>query len=80
MDFRVYILHSASLDRFYVGFTSKGTLRIRQHKQKHKGWTGQADDWQEVFHCSVDTREAARSLEKQIKARGAKRFLDSQPV
>ena len=78
MAYRVYILHSAALGQFYAGFTAKGPMRVRQHRRKHAGWTGQAHDWVEVFHRPVETREAARALEKQIKARGAKRFLDER--
>ena len=80
MAFRVYILHSDILDRFYTGVTAKGPLRTRQHRRKHDGWTGQASDWVEVFHCPVETRAEARVLERQIKARGAKRFLDDRRV
>jgi putative endonuclease len=75
MNFRVYILHSHTLDRFYTGFTAKGPLRARQHRRQHPGWTGQADDWVEVFSTPRETRAEARELEKQIKARGAQRFL-----
>lgn len=78
MNFRVYILYSNSLDRFYAGFTARGSQRIKEHRQKHQGWTGQADDWAEVFSIFVEMREEARTLEKQIKARGAKRFLADQ--
>jgi len=75
MKYRVYILHPSTLDRFYTGHTEKGSLRTRQHRQKHKGWSGQVDDWTEVFSTYADTREDARTMEKQIKVRGAKRFL-----
>ena len=80
MSFRVYILHSRTLDRFYTGFTAKGPLRVRQHRRKHLGWTGQTQDWMEVFSAPVNTRAEARELEQQIKARGAQRFLaERQP-
>jgi putative endonuclease len=75
MNFRVYILYSNALDRFYAGFTARGSQRIKEHRRKHQGWTGQANDWLEVFSTPVETRAEAREFEKQIKARGAKRFL-----
>ena len=81
MSFRVYILHSADLQRFYTGFTARGSQRTLEHRRKHAGWTGQARDWVEVFGTEVETRTEARALEKQIKARGAQRFLaDRHPM
>jgi predicted GIY-YIG superfamily endonuclease len=67
MNFRVYILHSHALDQFYVGFTTLGPLRVRQHRRKHQGWTGQANDWLDVFSAPVETRAKARALEKQSR-------------
>ena len=76
--FHVYVLRSEVLRRFYCGFSKYHWKRQRQHRAKNAHWTGAADDWQEAFHCAVETRAEARALEKRIKARGAKRFLDDQ--
>ena len=75
MNHRVYILHSDALDRYYVGITERGERRLQEHRSKHKGWTCQADDWTETYGCLAATRTEARALEKQIKARGAMRWL-----
>jgi putative endonuclease len=75
MSHRVYILQSVALDRYYVGITERGERRLQEHRSKHKGWTSQADDWTETYGCQVATRTEARELEKQIKARGAVRWL-----
>jgi putative endonuclease len=45
MSFCVYILHSASLDKFYVGYTAQLEERFLRHNQKSKGFTGKAKDW-----------------------------------
>ena len=74
--FHVYILYSAQLGRFYTGHSKYHWKRQRQHRAKNTHWTGQANDWREVYDCRVDTRAEASALEKKIKARGAKRFLD----
>jgi putative endonuclease len=76
----VYILRSESLGRYYTGFSCDHWKRQRQHRSRHKGWTGQAADWQEVFCIQVATIREARALEKQIKARGAGRFLSERAV
>jgi putative endonuclease len=39
MSFCVYILYSASLDKFYVGYTAQLEERFLRHNQKSKGFT-----------------------------------------
>ena len=63
--------------RHYTGFSEYHAKRERQHQRGQGYWTSRADDWQEVFSTTVETRKEARSLEKKIKDRGAKRFMDS---
>jgi putative endonuclease len=75
MKFYVYILYSATLQQYYTGFSQYSGKRLRQHKREHKSWSARANDWEEVYSCSVSSRIEARNLEKKIKARGAKRFL-----
>ena len=73
----VYILYSPLLDKHYVGFSKYRGKRKRQHSTKSKHWTGKAHDWTEVFCRKVNSRTEARELEKKIKGRGAKRFLEN---
>ena len=49
--------------------------RQRQHRDKDRGWSGQAQDWRELFCCKVATIEEARALEKKAESRGAAGFL-----
>jgi len=72
---KVYILYSDSLDRHYIGFSKFTQKRVRQHRAEKVHWTARASDWRLVWSREVVTVNDARSLEKQIKARGAKRFL-----
>ena len=45
MVFYVYILFSASKNKYYIGYPSDLQERIRKHNAKHKGFTGKAADW-----------------------------------
>jgi putative endonuclease len=74
----VYILHSAKLDKFYVGISEHVKKRLRQHQHGVSTWTSRADDWVEVFRHPCDSIANARAREKAIKARGARRFLAEQ--
>ncbi len=66
--FRVYILHSATLDKYYVGFTSMSMEdRMERHLTKHKGYTGRAKDWKLVYVEIFEERPPAIRREKEIK-------------
>ncbi|NNJ70959.1 MAG: GIY-YIG nuclease family protein [Kiritimatiellales bacterium] len=72
----VYILYSESLAKYYVGFSNSASSRLRQHRKEKNHWTARADDWELIWKQAVDSTAAARVLEKKIKSRGAKRFLE----
>ena len=74
----VYILFSPSLNRHYVGFSRYRGVRRRQHIREKKAWTRRAADWQEAFCTTRPSRPEARELEKRIKARGARRFMEDR--
>ncbi|HNQ67231.1 MAG TPA: GIY-YIG nuclease family protein [Bacteroidales bacterium] len=50
-DFKVYILYSKKLDRYYIGYTGDFLEeRLRRHNCEHKGFTGSANDWKTVWN------------------------------
>ncbi len=56
----VYILHSQSLDKFYIGHTCEDiNERLRKHLSDHKGFTSKAKDWKVVFLEQYDTKSLA---------------------
>jgi len=77
MFMKVYILHSKSLDRYYVGFSKHLNKRIHQHQKEKVHWTSRASDWEQIWSKEVANTIDARQLEKMIKQRGAKRFLQT---
>ena len=76
MVYYVYILYSESLAKYYVGCSKFRAKRLRQHLGGQSNWTKRARDWKEVFYQTTANQKEALCLEKQIKKRGAKRFLD----
>jgi len=75
--FTVYILFSNQLHKHYVGYTSFPIEnRIKEHLYSHKGFTSNAKDWKAIYKKSVISKTEALKLEKQIKKRGAKRYLN----
>jgi putative endonuclease len=65
----VYILYSKSRDRFYIGYTSTTVeQRLQKHLQKHKGFTGTANDWKVVYSEKFPDKLQAYARERQIKS------------
>ena len=74
--FHLYILFSASRDRFYVGSTGD-TLeeRIRKHNANHKGFTGGPGDWTLVYSEIYNSKSDALKREKEIKKWKSKKLI-----
>ena len=80
MPFSTYILYSEAAEKYYVGSTSLLVLeRLSYHNGKNKGFTGQTKDWKVVHIESFNTIQESRRKERQIKKRGAQRYLLSMP-
>ena len=76
MKYKTYILYSKTLDRYYTGSTSMSLEeRLRRHNTNHKGYTGKSSDWELVHEEEFTRIEESRKKEKEIKKRGAKRYL-----
>lgn len=72
----VYILYSDSISRYYVGFTNDVQERLRKHNSQHNGFTSKGKPWRVVKTYNVEDKSEAVKLEKKIKKRGAKRYLN----
>ena len=68
MEYSVYILYSAHLDKFYVGHTGNDIQeRLRQHLCNHKGFTAKAKDWIIVHQEHYSSKTDAYRRELEIK-------------
>ena len=77
MEYTVYILYSEKLSKFYTGFTSTSMQqRMSFHLSDHKGFTSKAKDWRVIYTEQKTEKSEAMILEKKIKKRGAKRYLE----
>ena len=69
MTYTVYILYSATLEKYYIGHTQEAVQeRLRKHLSNHKGFTAQAKDWEIVYTEMFSTKSDAYQRELQIKA------------
>ncbi len=69
MEFKVYILYSKILDKYYVGYTGDVLAeRLRKHNSFHKGFTGTKNDWDIVYFEVYDEKSFAMARERKIKS------------
>ncbi|MGC4234547.1 MAG: GIY-YIG nuclease family protein [Niabella sp.] len=74
--FAVYIIYSATLDRYYVGYTFDLELRLVQHNTGISTYTSKARDWMIKYTESFDSREQAMAREREIKKRKSRKYIE----
>lgn len=72
----VHILYSEKSSRYYVGQTADIIKRLKRHNLGIVPSTKSGAPWRLVLQIEVLSRSEALILERRIKKRGAKRFLD----
>jgi putative endonuclease len=75
--FKVYIIYSAFLDRYYVGSTANIEDRLFRHKNSGSKSTKSASDWELVYSEEFDTRSEAVMREREIKGKKSRKYLES---
>jgi putative endonuclease len=73
---RVYILQSLKSGKFYCGQTEDLDDRLQRHNSGRNKSTSNGAPWTLKWQIQVQTRSEAVKLERKIKSRGAKRFLE----
>lgn len=75
----VYILHSKTLDRYYIGSCLDMSKRLEDHLSgNYKGsYTSKADDW--VLYFSIDNLgyKQAREIEQHIKKMKSRKYIEN---
>ena len=73
----VYILHSAYLDKYYIGSCLDLDERLKQHEDKtfKDAYTAVTNDW--ILYLSIEelTYEQARNIESHIKRMKSKAYI-----
>ncbi len=74
--YEVYIIFSISSNRYYIGQTKNFDARIIRHNKGLVKSTKHGIPWKLILKIEVLSRNEAVFLEKKIKKRGAKRYLE----
>ncbi len=80
MMFKVYILYSDSLKKFYTGFTSNLEQRLLFHNEGKNHFSKKGIPWKIIVYFDIELKSDALKLEKQIKKNGAKRYLEGNNI
>ncbi|MCI0407702.1 MAG: GIY-YIG nuclease family protein, partial [Acidobacteria bacterium] len=64
----LYILHSDSTGRYYIGSTSDLERRLREHQRGQTPSTRGRGPWRLIYREEFPTLSAARKRERQIKS------------
>jgi len=76
MEHFIYILHSESKDKYYVGYSKNPQERLIKHNQKHKGFTGMTNDWKIVYTEVFPDKISAVEREKRIKQKKSRKYIE----
>ena len=73
--FCVYILFSETIQEYYCGQTSNLSQRLVQHNAGETSSNKRGIPWNLVGYLELETRAESMMLERKIKKRGIKRWL-----
>jgi putative endonuclease len=75
--FYLYIIHSSSSEKFYVGHSENPWERILQHNEDSSDkYTGKYQNWElKAFFQVSENKEDALSIEKFIKRQKTKKLV-----
>jgi putative endonuclease len=74
----VYILFSETRSRYYIGQTIDIDDRMKRHNEGRVLSTKNGRPWELKRQIPVSNRSEALKLERKVKKRGAKRFLEDR--
>lgn len=74
--YSVCIIFSASLNKYYVGYSVNVDNRIIDHNSGISTFTSKASDWELKWKKEFNTREEAKNEEKRIKSKKSRKFIE----
>jgi putative endonuclease len=63
----VYIIYSAKIDKFYIGFSTNPSIRLLKHNRSKKGFTSTGKPWILEYSEPFTDKKSALDREKQLK-------------
>jgi putative endonuclease len=76
MSYKLYILYSSDIDKYYVGQTSDLSERLKSHMDKMSPYTSIANDWRLVYTEEFEDRTSAIKREREIKKKKSRKYIE----
>ena len=74
--FTVYVLHSVTYNKIYIGFSSNPDARLAAHNAENgKGYTHSFRPWKVIYTEQFLTKAEAQKREKQLKSAKGREFV-----
>jgi putative endonuclease len=74
--YTVYVLHSLSFDKIYIGCTGNLEARLLSHNELgKKGWTIRYRPWTLVYKEEYQTKTEALLREKELKTSRERKWI-----
>jgi putative endonuclease len=73
--FTLYIIYSARLDRFYIGYTNDFQRRISEHNRIKGKYTDKGIPWLLVYSKEYRSKKEAMNRERFIKQMKSRQFI-----
>ena len=75
----VYVLYSASIDKFYFGSCLDLEQRLEQHRMHiySKGFTRRASDWELFYKAEGLNHVQARKIELHLKRMKSRKYVEN---
>ena len=77
MKYFVYILYSASINKYYIGHTNDLARRIYEHDLGKEKFTKKGIPWEMKFSCSFDLNTDAIKEERRLKKCKSRKYLEN---
>ncbi len=76
MKYYVYILYSASRDRYYVGHTYHLKERVEEHNSGKTPSTRTGRPWECVYFEEYPDKSSASRRESEIKSKKSRKYIE----
>ena len=74
---KVYIIYSEKIDRYYTGITEDVEWRLERHNHGWGRYTKRGIPWKVLHTEDYDNKSDALKREREIKARKSKIYIES---
>jgi putative endonuclease len=74
---KVYILYSEKIDRYYTGVTEDMAWRLERHNVGWGKYTKRGIPWKVVYIEKFNSKSSALCREREIKNRKSRQYIES---